>query len=54
MKKASLILLSILFQVKVMNNRGGCEEVREIDDLKYCQELFYRVDKGIFIEKEEI
>lgn len=44
----------INFQVKVMNNRGGCEEVHEIDDLKYYQEFFAKVDKGIFIEKEKI
>lgn len=42
------------FQVKVMNNKGGCEEVYQIDDSKYYQDFFSKVDKGIFIEKEEI
>lgn len=42
------------FQVKVMNNRGGCEEAHEVDDMNYYQEFFSKVDKGIFIEKENI
>lgn len=42
------------FQIKQMNNKGGIEKVRALDDLKYYQEFFSKVDKGIFIEKEEI
>jgi hypothetical protein len=42
------------FQVKVMDNKGGCVLVRDIDDPAYYQNFFSKVDKGIFIEKEEI
>jgi len=42
------------FQLKKMNNRGGVEKVYTIDDPKFYQEFFTKVDKGIFIEKEKI
>jgi len=42
------------FRVKVMNNKGGVELVRQIDNPQYYQEFFSKVDKGIFIEKEKI
>lgn len=42
------------FQIKQMNNKGGVEKVQTIDDLKYYQDFFSKVDKGIFIEKEKI
>jgi len=42
------------FRVKVMNNKGGVEIVRQVDDPEYYQKFFSKVDKGIFIEKEEI
>jgi hypothetical protein len=42
------------FQVKVMNNKGGVNKVYQIDDPKYYQEFFTKVDKGIFIEEEKI
>jgi hypothetical protein len=42
------------FQLKQMNNKGGVEEVKIIDDPKFYQEFFTKVDKGIFIEKEKI
>jgi hypothetical protein len=42
------------FQLKKMNNKGGVEEVKIIDDPKFYQEFFTKVDKGIFIEKEQI
>lgn len=42
------------FQVKKMNNKGGIEEVQTIDDPKFYQEFFTKVDKSIFIEKEKI
>ena len=37
-----------------MNNIGGVEEVKIIDDPKFYQEFFDKVDKSIFIEKENI
>lgn len=42
------------FRVKFMNNRGGVEFVSQIDNLKFYQDFFSKVDKGIFIEKEKI
>ncbi|UCE98898.1 MAG: hypothetical protein JSV82_06845 [Planctomycetota bacterium] len=42
------------FQMKQMNNKGGVERVQTIDDPKFYQEFFSKVDKGIFIEKEQI
>lgn len=42
------------FRVKFMNNRGGVEFVSQVDDPKFYQEFFSKVDKGIFIEKEKI
>jgi hypothetical protein len=38
------------FQVKIMDNKGGCVLVQEIDDPEYYQKFFAKVDKGIFIE----
>ncbi len=42
------------FRVKFMNNRGGVESVNAIDNPKFYQEFFAKVDKGIFIAKEKI
>jgi hypothetical protein len=42
------------YQLKQMNNKGGVEKVEIIDDPKFYQEFFTKVDKGIFIEKEQI
>lgn len=42
------------FQVKVMDNRGGVLEVKQIEDEKYYQDFFSKVDKGIFIQKEKL
>ena len=42
------------FQTKMMNNKGEVMDVRQIDDAKYYQEFFGKVDKGIFIQKEKL
>lgn len=42
------------FRIKFMNNRGGVEFVGQVDDPKFYQDFFAKVDKGIFIEKEKI
>ena len=44
----------INFRVKIMNNRGGVELVRQVDHPDHYQQFFTKVDKGIFIEKEKI
>ena len=42
------------FQLKQMNNKGGVDKVQTMDDPKFYQEFFTKVDKGIFIEKEQL
>jgi hypothetical protein len=42
------------FQIKVLNNKGGIMKIEQIDDEKYYQDFFSKVDKGIFIQKEKI
>ena len=42
------------FQRKILDNKGGCTAVTQIDDPRFYQEFFSKVDKGIFIEKEQI
>lgn len=42
------------FQMKVLDNRGGIREVRKIEDQKYYQNFFAKVQKGIFIQKEQL
>jgi len=42
------------FRIKLMNNRGGVEFVGQVDEPKFYQDFFSKVDKGIFIEKEKI
>jgi hypothetical protein len=42
------------FQVKVLDNKGGIREVKQIEDEKYYQEFFSKLDKAIFIQKEKL
>jgi hypothetical protein len=42
------------FQIKVLNNKGGIMDVKQIEDEKYYQDFFSKVDKGIFIQKEKL
>lgn len=42
------------FQEKVMNNRGGVDHVRTIEDPKFYQMFFDKIGKSIFIEKQKI
>lgn len=42
------------FQVKVLDNKGGIREVKQIEEEKYYQDFFSKVDKGIFIQKEKL
>jgi len=48
------IRVRVNFQLKEMNNKGGVEKVYIIDEPKFYQEFFSKVDKGLFIEKENI
>lgn len=44
----------INFQLKTLNNKGEVVGVKQIEDSKYYQEFFAKVDKGIFIQKEKL
>ncbi len=39
------------FQAKILDNLGNTVEVKAIDDMKFYQEFFSKVDKGIFLQK---
>ncbi len=41
------------FQAKVLDDRGNPMEVYSIDDLKFYQDFFMKIDKGVFIEKQK-
>ncbi len=41
------------FQEKVMNNRGGVDTVRTVEDPKFYQIFFDKVGKSIFLEKQQ-
>ena len=42
------------FQTKIMDNRGAVASVRQLSDGPFYQDFFSKVDKGIFIEKQNI
>jgi len=42
------------FLVKTYDNRGAPLEIKKIEDAKFYQEFFTKVDKGIFIQKENL
>jgi len=49
-----LTRVRVNFQVKVLDNKGGIVEVKQIEEEKYYQDFFSKVDKGIFIQKEKL
>jgi hypothetical protein len=44
----------INFQAKILDNAGRVVKIEQVDDEKYYQDFFSKVDKGIFIEREKI
>jgi hypothetical protein len=40
------------FQIKDLDNLGGVRQVGQIEDERYYQDFFFKLDKGIFIQKE--
>jgi hypothetical protein len=42
------------FQQKVHDSNGKVSKVDQIDDPKFYQEFFAKVDKGLFIQKEKL
>lgn len=48
------IRVRAVFQNKILDNLGGIVAVQQIDDAKFYQDFFSKVDKGIFIERQGI
>jgi cell division protein FtsB len=48
------IRVRINFQTKVMNNKGGVMGVQQVEDSKFYQEFFSKVDKAVFLGKEKL
>ena len=48
------VKVRVNFQLKILDNRGGILKIEQIDDEKYYQDFFIKVDKGIFLQKEKI
>ena len=44
----------INFQKKELNNHGEVINVKQVDDAKFYEEFFSKVDKGIFLQKEKL
>lgn len=40
------------FLAKVLDDKGNPSEVYSIDDMKFYQDFFAKIDKGVFIEKQ--
>jgi len=48
------VKVRVSFLAKILTNKGGIKEIKQIDDEKYYQDFFSKIDKGIFIQKEKI
>jgi len=44
----------VSFQRKILDNRGGVVEVQPIDDPAFYQEFFSRMDKSLYLQKEQL
>jgi hypothetical protein len=42
------------FQFKMLDNKGNLLDVKQVEDEKYYQDFFAKVDKGIFLQKEKV
>lgn len=40
------------FVMKVLDNKGGIMDLKQVDDQNYYQEFFSKVDKSIFLQKQ--
>lgn len=43
----------VSFQARILDTNGSIMESGQIEDMKFYQEFFLKVDKGIFIEKQK-
>jgi len=48
------IKVRAIFQAKVLDNLGGVISVKQVDDASFYQTFFSKVDKGIFLEKQDL
>src|SRR5262245_19780079 len=44
----------VSFQRKVLDNRGGVLQVEAIDDPKFYQDFFTRMDKSVYLQQERL
>src|SRR5215475_1449438 len=44
----------VSFQSKVLDNRGGTVSVQPIDDPVFYQDFFSRMDKSLYLQKEQL
>jgi hypothetical protein len=42
------------FLLKMLSNKGGIMKVEQVQDEKYYQEFFAKLDKSIFLQKENL
>lgn len=49
-----LTRVRVNFQLKVMDNKGAVMQVETMEDAKFYQEFFAKVDKGIYIAKQRL
>ncbi|TAL70309.1 MAG: hypothetical protein EPN82_03110 [Bacteroidetes bacterium] len=40
------------FQAKILDNKGNTVQVSDVEDPKFYQDFFAKVDKGVFIQKQ--
>ena len=38
--------------MKVLDNKGGIIDLKQVEDQNYYQEFFSKVDKSIFLQKQ--
>lgn len=48
------VRVRVNFQRKIVNNNGGLMKVEQIADDAYYRDFFNKVDKGIFLQKENL
>jgi len=48
------VRIRVNFQAKILDNRGSVVTVNQITDEKFYQDIFAKVDKGIFLQNQNI
>ncbi len=50
----SKIRIRVNFQNKIMDNKGAVVSVHQVTDATYYQDFFAKIDKGIFIQNQDL